>query len=673
MFFADTPPQLPAEATEEPSRSPLSANSTPTAEASSSRGSSSSSSDTTELLDSEREDITNANNTNNDDSDEGDSDIDEGDEGELLVDNDLDLSSLDWKSEVKTHTNSNKTFSKAGRVKGIRNISNFSPLSIFKLLFPIALASKIADETNTYAKNEIRKTMSASRTVRWIDTSACEIYRFIGICIYMALEPLRGGYREYWRKEEIGCSTGKSLGRFMKIGRYIDLRKYLHFCDNSKQNTDRNSSEYDKLYKIRLVLDAFNKYVKMYFHLGDSASIDEAMSKFFGRTFLRQYMPNKPVKYGFKLWCMCDPTTGYFYVIDVYTGKRPGEPAVKGLGAQVVLDLVDKSGISEGAVIVYDRFFGGVEILLKLLERGLYGISTIMTNRKGFPKELVALTGKESRGTIISATCPTTKMSAVAWMDSKPVYVIGTTGGVSGDECERRVRGRGMGGRKEIFPRPSMISIYNKLMGGVDLGDKLRGFLDLETAHQFHKWYKKLFMTLLGMFLVNAYIIYAALKSKQSTPTCSKKEHTDFLYELQAELVVMGRADLASPKTPDSERTIWSDHTTSQTRSGGSTSSTSSSRSEVLQPDTHNAVKIDDEEKNVRTGKNSYFKSRECVYCKSERAGKVSRTIYKCKECDLPLCCNGNNCFYLYHVEPATIKELFPKQQYKGWSKKPTP
>ena len=255
MFFADTPPQLPAEATEEPSRSPLSANSTPTAEASSSRGSSSSNSERKEVTDSLVEDISLFDSTNDEDSDEGDSGVDENDEGELLASNDLDLSDLDWSSGVETHSNSKKTFSKPGRVANIRNSSTpFTPLAIFMKLFPIALASKIAEETNTYARNEIRRSSNACRTTRWVNTTACEIYRFICICIYMGLEPLRGGYRQYWRKEDIGCSTGKSLVRFMALRRYIDLRKYLHFCDNSKQSTDRNDPKYDKLYKIRLVL-----------------------------------------------------------------------------------------------------------------------------------------------------------------------------------------------------------------------------------------------------------------------------------------------------------------------------------------------------------------------------------------------------------------------------------
>ena len=70
----------------------------------------------------------------------------------------------------------------------------------------------------------------------------------------------------------------------------------------------------------------------------------------------------------------------------MYTGKRPGEEGVKGLGAQVVLGLTKKSKLAKGSVVVFDRVFGGIEVLLMLQKLGYYGICTIMQNRKGFPK-----------------------------------------------------------------------------------------------------------------------------------------------------------------------------------------------------------------------------------------------------------------------------------------------
>ena len=49
-------------------------------------------------------------------------------------------------------------------------------------------------------------------------------------------------------------------------------------------------------------------------------SIDEAMVGFKGRNSLKQYMPMKPTKRGYKIWCLCDSNNGYLSNFEVYTG-----------------------------------------------------------------------------------------------------------------------------------------------------------------------------------------------------------------------------------------------------------------------------------------------------------------------------------------------------------------
>ena len=51
-------------------------------------------------------------------------------------------------------------------------------------------------------------------------------------------------------------------------------------------------------------------------------SIDEAMIPFKGRSSMKQFMSNKPVKRGFKVWARADATNGYISEFYVYTGKE---------------------------------------------------------------------------------------------------------------------------------------------------------------------------------------------------------------------------------------------------------------------------------------------------------------------------------------------------------------
>ena len=50
-------------------------------------------------------------------------------------------------------------------------------------------------------------------------------------------------------------------------------------------------------------------------------SIDEAMIKFKGRSSMKQYMPKKPIKRGFKVWVRGDAINGYVSELEVYAGK----------------------------------------------------------------------------------------------------------------------------------------------------------------------------------------------------------------------------------------------------------------------------------------------------------------------------------------------------------------
>ena len=52
---------------------------------------------------------------------------------------------------------------------------------------------------------------------------------------------------------------------------------------------------------------------------------------------MRQYIKNKPIKWGFKFWFCCGSKSEYLYQFDMYLGKK-SEPEF-GLGDSVVLSL----------------------------------------------------------------------------------------------------------------------------------------------------------------------------------------------------------------------------------------------------------------------------------------------------------------------------------------------
>ncbi|CAH2109195.1 unnamed protein product [Euphydryas editha] len=50
-------------------------------------------------------------------------------------------------------------------------------------------------------------------------------------------------------------------------------------------------------------------------------SIDEEMVPYFGRHGYKMFIKGKPVRFGFKLWCLCS-SNGYLYQFIPYGGKN---------------------------------------------------------------------------------------------------------------------------------------------------------------------------------------------------------------------------------------------------------------------------------------------------------------------------------------------------------------
>ena len=69
-------------------------------------------------------------------------------------------------------------------------------------------------------------------------------------------------------------------------------------------------------------------------------SIGEHVTKFTGRSSMRQYLKTKPIKWGFKWWFRCVSLNGYLYEFDFYLGKK--QDVKVNLGEGVVMQLSEK-------------------------------------------------------------------------------------------------------------------------------------------------------------------------------------------------------------------------------------------------------------------------------------------------------------------------------------------
>ena len=107
-----------------------------------------------------------------------------------------------------------------------------------------------------------------------------------------------------------------------------------------------------------------------------------------GRSAMKQYMPMKPVKRGFKVWVRADSINGYFCTFEVYVGRpSDGTKTEVGLGERVVLQLSES--LRGGNYQIYlDNYYTTCHLLDILCTHHLYGCATTRTTRRDFPETL---------------------------------------------------------------------------------------------------------------------------------------------------------------------------------------------------------------------------------------------------------------------------------------------
>ena len=79
---------------------------------------------------------------------------------------------------------------------------------------------------------------------------------------------------------------------------------------------NRNSPDYDRLYKVRPFLEMILRNFKKCSLAGDAVAVDKSMAKFKGRSSFKQCNPMKPTKRGYKIRVLADKSD-YFLNGDI--------------------------------------------------------------------------------------------------------------------------------------------------------------------------------------------------------------------------------------------------------------------------------------------------------------------------------------------------------------------
>jgi hypothetical protein len=203
--------------------------------------------------------------------------------------------------------------------------SSRDPLEMFSYFFNENFLHMIVHETNLFAAQSLA---AANRNTTW-ETSIDELKAYLGFMIVMGVNRLPE-VRDYWSRDEKLHNT--FIASRITRDRFEEISRYLHFVDNTTLPA-RDEPGYHRLQKVLPVISEMKQRCLEAYSPHPQNSIDEAMIPFKGRSSMKQYMPMKPVKRGFKVWVRADAVTGYFCDLDVYVGKpTDGTTTEVGLG-----------------------------------------------------------------------------------------------------------------------------------------------------------------------------------------------------------------------------------------------------------------------------------------------------------------------------------------------------
>ena len=449
------------------------------------------------------------------------------------------------------------------------------------------LIDLIVTESNRYAMQQGQA----------FETNSDEIKAFLGLVIFMGYHCLPSA-RNYWSTDEdlqVGFVT-----KVMTLKRFEKIKRFIHFNNNATV-ADRRSAEFDRAYKVRPVLNFVNSAFQKARAPEKFQSIDERMIKFKGHNIMRQYIRNKPVKWGFKMWMRCGSISGYTYQMDMYTGKKTR--AEVGLGENVVLDL-SSSLIGSGCHIFMDNFFTSPKLLQILHYHGLGGTGTVRQNRSGLPQTKQDRNMK--KGEVQSFQSTDQKVNFIKWMDTKAVHVISNC--EKADGCIETPR-RQKGSQDKISVHvPVMVKEYNKYMGGVDLSDQLKSYYAIDMRCRY-KYYLRVIFDIVDTTVVNGYLNFKKLNPQ------SKMSHLEFRQEVVRGLICGHSSRKYKFPSAPIKRSMC------KTRL-----------------------------ENCEHLPNVMPHRKRCKYC--TKRGFDNRSRFECMTCDVPLCIQPErNCFGDFHLQ----------------------
>ena len=358
------------------------------------------------------------------------------------------------------------------------------PYEIWKSIFTTEMLQHVVLQNNPFANRD--------KNVEKFKVIECEMENFLGIILLSGYHTVPQE-QHYWSTQP--DLHVEIVAEAMSRNRYLEIKKYLRFADNW------NLIHGNKMSKVLPLYEMMNENLIQFGVFHNLLSIDESMVPYYGRHSAKMYIKGKPIRLGYKIWCICG-NDGFPYHMKIYQGKENNSENLP-LGTRVVNSMIDVI-ISNSDItchqLYFDNFFTSYRLLSELSEKSVRATGTVRENRTAnATKTLISHKNlkKEERGTF--DYCSDGKIYVAKWHDNSIVTIASSW---ESHEPVHKTRRRAKGEEKQV-PQPHLVYSYNKGMGGVDLMDRLAE--SYRPGIRGKKWYWPLFINVINLSVIAAW------------------------------------------------------------------------------------------------------------------------------------------------------------------------
>jgi hypothetical protein len=188
----------------------------------------------------------------------------------------------------------------------------------------------------------------------------------------------------YWSSIYSHSFVSSSTSR----NRFKQLLRCFHVSTQAEQRQNT-----DKLKKMRWFSQQLQQSFSYHYHPSQVLTVDEAMVGFKGRSELKQYIPQKPTKWGYKVWCLV--SGNYLLNFEIFEGRSAS--SVVRSPSDIVLSLTSPYQ-HRGHIVYLDRYFTSPHLLDELTIRGFRSCGTVRKDRVGLPTTYKTVAGGLGKG-----------------------------------------------------------------------------------------------------------------------------------------------------------------------------------------------------------------------------------------------------------------------------------